>query len=75
MSTKAACFMKKNALAAGVALPLLGAFGYEPGIRTADALQALTVAYCLLPCALKFCAAAALYFLIIRPAQFLRPTS
>jgi glycoside/pentoside/hexuronide:cation symporter, GPH family len=56
------------ALAAGVALPLLGAFGYEPGVRTPDALQTLTAAYCLLPCALKFCAATALYFLIIRPA-------
>ena len=63
------------ALAAGVALPLLGAFGYEPGIRTDGALQALTFAYCLLPCALKFCAAATLYFLIIRPAQILQPTS
>ncbi len=60
------------ALAAGVALPLLGAFGYEPGVRTDSALQALTVAYCLLPCALKFCAATALYFLIIRPAHSLR---
>ena len=57
------------ALAAGVALPLLGAFGYAPGVRTEGALQALTVAYCLLPCALKFCAAIALYFLIIRPAR------
>ena len=57
------------ALAAGVALPLLGAFGYAPGVRTESALQALTVAYCLLPCGLKFCAATALYFLIIRPAR------
>ena len=59
------------ALAAGVALPLLGAFGYAPGVRTEGALQALTVAYCLLPCALKFGAATALYFLIIRPARAL----
>ena len=63
------------ALAAGVALPLLGAFGYEPGVRTESALQALTIAYCLLPCALKFCAATALYFLIIRPARSLRRTA
>ena len=62
------------ALAAGVALPLLGAFGYAPGVRTEGALQALTAAYCLLPCALKFCAAMALYFLIIRPARALALT-
>ena len=41
------------ALAAGVALPLLAAFGYQPGSRDPAALQALTVAYCLLPCVLK----------------------
>lgn len=54
------------ALAAGVALPLLGALGYVPGARDADALQTLTWAYCLLPCALKLLAAALLYTLIIR---------
>ena len=54
--------------------PLLGAFGYAPGVRTEGALQALTVAYCLLPCALKFLAATALYWLIIRPARALRMT-
>ncbi len=62
------------ALAAGVALPLLAAFGYAPGVRTEAALHALTVAYCLLPCALKFCAAMSLYVLIIRPASALRLT-
>jgi Na+/melibiose symporter-like transporter len=61
------------ALAAGVALPLLGMFGYVPGARDAQALQALTVAYCLLPCALKLLAAALLYGLMIRrPSR--RPT-
>jgi GPH family glycoside/pentoside/hexuronide:cation symporter len=55
------------ALAAGLALPLLGLFGYAPGARDPSALQALVVAYCLLPCALKMAAAAALYFFIIRP--------
>jgi glycoside/pentoside/hexuronide:cation symporter, GPH family len=45
------------ALAAGIALPLLGAFGYTPGARDADALNALTIAYCLLPIALKLVAA------------------
>ena len=53
------------ALAAGVALPLLGAFGYSPGARDAQALHALTLAYCLLPCALKLAAAALLYKLWI----------
>ena len=54
------------ALAAGIALPLLAAFGYAPGNRDDDALQALTVAYCLLPCLLKLGAAALLWSLWIR---------
>ncbi|MHB8949852.1 MAG: MFS transporter [Rhodoferax sp.] len=54
------------ALAAGVALPLLGVLGYEPGTRDPAALQTLTWAYCLLPCALKLIAAGLLYQLIIR---------
>jgi Na+/melibiose symporter-like transporter len=54
------------ALAAGVALPALGALGYAPGARSEDALQTLTWAYCLLPCALKAVAASLLYLLIIR---------
>jgi len=49
------------ALAAGLALPLLQALGYAPGQRDPQALQALTIAYCLLPCALKLGAAALLY--------------
>jgi Na+/melibiose symporter-like transporter len=49
------------ALAAGLALPLLQALGYAPGQREPQALQALTLAYCLLPCALKLAAAALLY--------------
>ncbi len=57
------------ALAAGLALPVLGAFGYAPGVRTESALQALVVAYCVLPCLLKLSALTALYFLIIRPAS------
>ena len=55
------------ALAAGLALPLLGLFGYSPGARDAAALGALTFAYCLLPCGLKLCAGALLYLRIIRP--------
>jgi glycoside/pentoside/hexuronide:cation symporter, GPH family len=49
------------AVAAGVALPLLAAFGYSPGARDDAALSALTLAYCLLPCALKLLAAALLW--------------
>ena len=49
------------ALAAGLSLPLLSAFGYTPGARDASALQALALAYGLLPCALKLLAATLLY--------------
>jgi GPH family glycoside/pentoside/hexuronide:cation symporter len=55
------------ALAAGLALPLLGWLGYVPGVRDADAATLLTMAYCLLPCALKALAAMALHFFIIQP--------
>ena len=54
------------ALAAGVALPVLGALGYVPGTRDPEALQVLSMAYCLLPCALKLLAATLLYVLILR---------
>jgi glycoside/pentoside/hexuronide:cation symporter, GPH family len=57
------------ALAAGLALPLLAWFGYTPGARTPDALHTLTIAYCLLPCALKLMAGGALYALVIRPER------
>jgi Na+/melibiose symporter-like transporter len=57
------------ALAAGVALPVLQAFGYAPGGRDEAALDALTIAYCLLPCALKLIAVALLYTLWIRPGD------
>jgi GPH family glycoside/pentoside/hexuronide:cation symporter len=50
------------ALAAGVALPVLQAFGYAPGSQSPQALSALTVAYCVLPCLLKLAAAALLWF-------------
>ena len=55
------------ALAAGLALPLLALFGYAPGARNPEALQALVIAYCVLPCALKLAAGGALYFCIIQP--------
>jgi Na+/melibiose symporter-like transporter len=54
------------ALAAGVALPLLAALGYKPGAQGVSALTALTLAYCLLPCALKLVAAALLWRLWMR---------
>lgn len=57
------------ALAAGLALPLLDVFGYEPGVRSAGALNALVTAYCVLPCVLKLAASAALYFFIIQPSS------
>ncbi len=55
------------ALAAGIALPALQAFGYAPGSRDADALDALSWAYGALPCVLKLGAAALLWALWIRP--------
>lgn len=55
------------ALAAGLALPLLGLFGYAPGARDEAALTALVIAYCVLPCVLKAGAALSLYLLLIRP--------
>ncbi len=54
------------ALAAGIALPLLANFGYAPGARDAQALAALALGYCLLPCGLKLLAAALLWILWIR---------
>ena len=61
------------ALAAGVALPVLGAFGYVPGTRDPQALQVLSMAYCLLPCALKLLAALLLYTLILRKPSAPQP--
>ncbi|MCY7318486.1 MAG: MFS transporter [Ramlibacter sp.] len=54
------------ALAAGLALPLLQLAGYSPGVRSDEALTALVLAYCVLPCILKVAAAATLYFAFIR---------
>lgn len=47
------------ALAAGVALPALQWLGYSPGARDPEALQALTLAYGVLPCVFKLAALAA----------------
>jgi len=60
------CTKLNLALAAGVALPLLALFGYAPGSRSPEALNALTLAYCLLPCLLKLIATAMLWTLWVR---------
>ena len=57
------------ALAAGLALPLLGWLGYAPGARDEQATAVLVSAYCLLPCALKALAVVALQIFIIQPHQ------
>jgi Na+/melibiose symporter-like transporter len=58
-----ACATKLNlALAAGLALPLLALAGYSSGARDAPALTALSLCYGALPCALKFAAAATLWW-------------
>ena len=54
------------ALAAGLALPLLAYWGYAPGTRDPQALLALSLAYCLVPCVLKVLAAVFLYLFFIR---------
>ncbi|HZY17129.1 MAG TPA: MFS transporter [Ramlibacter sp.] len=54
------------ALSAGLALPAVQLAGYTPGRRDDEALAALTLAYCLLPIALKLLAAGALYWNFIR---------
>ena len=63
------------ALAAGLALPVLALFGYAPGVRDPQALSALLIAYCVLPCVLKLAAALALYFLILKPTHSLKATT
>ena len=49
------------ALAAGIALPLLGLLGYAPGEQGAAGTTALASVYALLPCALKLLAALLLF--------------
>jgi GPH family glycoside/pentoside/hexuronide:cation symporter len=61
------------ALAAGLALPLLGLFGYAPGVHAPQALMALVIAYCVLPCVLKVMAAAGLYFFILKKPESTAP--
>lgn len=54
------------ALAAGLALPLLGLWGYQPGGADPQGLTALSLAYSSLPGVLKLAAALLLYALFIR---------
>jgi len=60
------------ALAAGLALPLLALLGYAPGRTDASALAALSLAYAVLPCALKLAAAALLWRWLGRRASPVR---
>lgn len=60
------------AVAAGIALPLLGYLGYQPGTAQ-DAFAALPAVYALLPCAIKLAAAALLWFAPIDRAHAGRP--
>lgn len=59
-------FLQKSALAlaAGVVLPLLDLAGYEPGVPSEQGRMALSVAYALVPCALKIAALPMLLFLV-----------
>ena len=49
------------ALAAGLALPLLALFAYQPGTESADGLLALSLVYALLPLAFKLLASVLLW--------------
>jgi GPH family glycoside/pentoside/hexuronide:cation symporter len=49
------------ALAAGIALPLLGALGYAPGTRDSGAVHALALVYAAAPCVLKLGAIGVLF--------------
>ena len=61
------------ALAAGLALPLLGLWGYAPGVQSSQALWALSLAYGLMPCAFKLAAAALAWRLLPRHHTLARP--
>ena len=56
------------ALAAGLCLPLLSYWGYTPGTQTEQGLRALSLAYGVLPCALKLLALAVLFVFWIHPS-------
>ena len=56
------------AVAAGLCLPLLASWGYAPGARSVEGLQALSLAYGVLPCILKTGAVAALFYFWLQPS-------
>ena len=59
------------ALAAGIALPMLAAWGYRTGpLGSGNALVALAAVYALLPCVLKAMAALALWTSKLEPGEF-----
>ena len=60
------CTKLNLALAAGLALPLLSLLGYAAGSRSPQALHALMLAYCVLPCLLKLLATSLLWTLWVR---------
>lgn len=53
------------ALAAGIALPLLELFGYQPASVDPHTLHSLSLAYAVLPCLLKLLAAVLLWRMIV----------
>lgn len=59
------------ALAAGLCLPLLASWGYAPGVQSEAGLNALSLAYGLLPCVLKSLALVALFYFWIQPSATL----
>ncbi|MDM7457415.1 MAG: MFS transporter [Tepidimonas sp.] len=64
------------ALAAGLGLPALAWLGYTPGTRDPTGLQALSLAYAILPCVIKALAAWLLWRGWVRPPlSDVRPTS
>jgi Na+/melibiose symporter-like transporter len=56
------------ALAAGLALPLLQALGYQEGARDPASVRALAQVYALLPCLLKLAAMALLWKFFVAPS-------
>jgi Na+/melibiose symporter-like transporter len=52
-----------------LSLPLLAWAGYVPGAREFQGLQALTLAYAVVPCMLKVLAAVLLYVFFVRPTK------
>ena len=57
------------ALAAGLTLPLLAWLGYQPANATPQGLQALSLIYALVPCALKLMAGSLLYVSFVRESS------